>query len=99
MVSREKELSAHRSHLVKLAYRMLGSASDAEEVAQEAFVRWRTAGAPEVRSLRAWLTRAATRLCVDRMRSAARNREEYVGVELPEPLVVEDEPEDLDESL
>ncbi len=85
----DSELHDDHAYLVKLAYRMLGSVSDAEEVAQEAFTRWYSAGAPEVDSLRAWLTRTATRLCLDRLKSSARKREQYIGDELPEPLLLD----------
>ena len=76
-----------RPYLTRLAYRMLGSTGDAEDMVQESFVRWREAGSPELDEPRAWFTRVCTRLCVDRLKSAQREREEYPGVWLPEPVV------------
>ncbi|AHF92308.1 RNA polymerase sigma24 factor [Opitutaceae bacterium TAV5] len=77
----------HRSLLFGLAYRMLGRVADAEDIVQETFLRWQQQDAALVRSPRAWLVATATRLCIDQMRSARRQREEYVGAWLPEPLV------------
>lgn len=71
--------------LFGLAYRMLGSASDAEDVLQDAYLRWRAA--ETVRNTKAFLTATVTRLCIDQLRSARSRREEYVGPWLPEPLV------------
>ena len=78
----------HRGLLFSIAYRMLGSVADAEDVLQEAFLRWRRAGdsAEEVRSPRAYLSSVVTRLCIDHLRSARVRRERYVGPWLPEPL-------------
>jgi RNA polymerase sigma-70 factor (ECF subfamily) len=80
------EFEQHRAHLFGVAYRILGSAADAEDVVQEAFLRARGASEAEVRSPRAWLTTIATRLCLDEVRSARRRRENYVGPWLPEPV-------------
>jgi RNA polymerase sigma-70 factor (ECF subfamily) len=74
-----------RSHLFSVAYRMLGSASDAEDVVQDAWLR-ATAAPAELDSARAWLTTVVTRLCLDRLKSAQARREEYVGPWLPEPV-------------
>ncbi len=98
------EVDQHRAALFGLAYRMLGSVMDAEDIVQEAFVRWQNAPAAEVRSPRAYLMTIVTRLCVDQLRLARVQREEYVGEWLPEPLVQspESDPEqlaELDESL
>lgn len=76
---------AHRRHITGLAYRMLGSLADAEDVVQEAFVRYDAATG--IRDVRAFLTTVTTRLALDALRSARRRREEYVGPWLPEPLV------------
>jgi RNA polymerase sigma-70 factor, ECF subfamily len=86
------EFEEHRRHLFGVAYRMLGSVSEAEDVVQDTWLRWRTASPDEVRSPRAFLTTVATRLAIDRLRSAQRRREEYVGPWLPEPLVTDDDP-------
>jgi RNA polymerase sigma-70 factor (ECF subfamily) len=90
----------HRPYLLRLAYRLLGSVADAEDVVQETFLRWRTSGEPELRSPRAWLARTCTRLCLDQLKSAHHNRVAYVGEWLPEPLVEDDaEKERIDDSL
>jgi RNA polymerase sigma-70 factor (ECF subfamily) len=77
---------AHRPLLFSIAYRMLGSASEAEDVVQDAWLRARQDACAEVRSPRAYLTTIVTRLCIDRLRSAERTRMEYPGPWLPEPL-------------
>jgi RNA polymerase sigma-70 factor (ECF subfamily) len=79
----------HRRFLTRLAYRMLGSVSDAEDVVQEAWLRWRDVPEDEVEKPRAFLARTVTRLCLDQMKSARSRREFYVGAWLPEPLVEE----------
>src|SRR2546423_2142706 len=70
-----------------VAYRMLGSVADAEDVVQEAFLRWRNAPAGDLREPAAWLTTVVTRLCIDELKSARARRERYVGPWLPEPLI------------
>lgn len=77
----------HRAYLVKIAYRMLGSVAEAEDVVQDAFLRWSNAPRDEVLEPRAYLTRTVTRLCVDRLKSARARREQYMGTWLPEPVV------------
>jgi RNA polymerase sigma-70 factor (ECF subfamily) len=77
----------HRAFLTRLAYRMLGSVSDAEDVVQDAWLRWREVAADTVDNPRAFLARVVTRLCLDLMKSSRRRREFYVGAWLPEPLV------------
>ena len=77
---------AHRPLLFSIAYRMLGSASEAEDVLQDAWVRARQDEHADVRSPRAYLTTIVTRLCIDHLRSAERTRMEYPGPWLPEPL-------------
>jgi RNA polymerase sigma-70 factor (ECF subfamily) len=77
---------AHRPRLFSIAYRMLGSASEAEDVVQDAWLRARQDDQADVRSARAYLTTIVTRLCIDRLRSAERTRLEYPGPWLPEPL-------------
>lgn len=83
----ENEFEQHRSALFGLAYRMLGSVMDAEDILQEAFLRWQDVLESEVRSPRAYLMTIVTRLCVDQLRRAHRQREVYVGEWLPEPLL------------
>jgi RNA polymerase sigma-70 factor, ECF subfamily len=77
---------AHRPLLFSIAYRMLGSASEAEDIIQDAWLRARQDEHADVRSPRAYLTTIVTRLCIDRLRSAERTRMEYPGPWLPEPL-------------
>ena len=76
-----------RSSLFSLAYRLLGSVSDAEDVVQEAFLRWNQDPTRDIRSPRAYLATIVVRLCLDQLRSARAKREVYVGPWLPEPLV------------
>ncbi|CAA9469624.1 MAG: sigma-70 region 2 domain protein [uncultured Rubrobacteraceae bacterium] len=81
---------AHRGLLFTVAYEMLGSAADAEDVVQETWLRWAGIGdaaRDEVRDPRAYLVRIVTRLALNRLRTLARRREEYVGEWLPEPLL------------
>jgi RNA polymerase sigma-70 factor (ECF subfamily) len=77
---------AHRPLLFSIAYRMLGSASEAEDVVQDAWLRARQDEHADIRSARAYLTTIVTRLCIDHLRSAERTRMEYPGPWLPEPL-------------
>src|ERR671937_454771 len=77
---------AYRPLLFSIAYRMLGSASEAEDVVQDAWLRARQDEHADVRSARAYLTTIVTRLCIDHLRSAERTRMEYPGPWLPEPL-------------
>ena len=78
--------AAQRPRLFGIAYRMLGSRADAEDVLQDAWLRWREADADHLHSTQAWLTTIVTRLAIDRLRSAKARREVYVGPWLPEPL-------------
>ncbi|WP_243060004.1 RNA polymerase sigma-70 factor [Nocardioides sp. SR21] len=77
----------HRNLLFTVAYEMLGSAADAEDVLQEAWLRWVDVDRVQVRDERAYLVRIVTRLSLNRMRTNARRRETYVGPWLPEPLL------------
>lgn len=77
----------HRRQLFGLAYRMLGSATDAEDVVQEAWLRWDRADRAQVRDARSYLMRIAARVAVDQLRRAGSQREDYVGPWLPEPLL------------
>ena len=79
----------HRGLLFSIAYRMLGSVADAEDVLQEAFLRWQRASEADIRSPRAFLVTIVSRLCVNHLESARVRRESYVGEWLPEPLVTE----------
>jgi RNA polymerase sigma-70 factor (TIGR02957 family) len=78
---------AHRNLLFTVAYEMLGSAADAEDVLQEVWLRWSGVAHDEVREPRAYLVRITTRLALNHLRSGVRRREEYVGPWLPEPLL------------
>ncbi len=86
-----------RPRLIRIAYRMLGSVADAEDVVQEAFLRWFDTDRAAVREPEAFLRRVVTRLCLDQLKSARHQRETYVGPWLPEPLVeaVQDETDDV----
>ncbi|MGE7139720.1 sigma-70 family RNA polymerase sigma factor [Luteibacter sp. NPDC031894] len=86
--------SLARPKLIRVAYRMLGSVSDAEDVVQEAYIRWMQADRGGIRKPTAFLHRTVTRLCLDQLKSARHQREKYVGTWLPEPLVEEDVEED-----
>jgi RNA polymerase sigma-70 factor (TIGR02957 family) len=86
-VSTTESFVAHRALLFTVAYEMLGSAADAEDVLQEVWLRWADVPAEEVRDPRAYLVRMTTRLALNRLRTLSRRREEYVGTWLPEPLL------------
>jgi RNA polymerase sigma-70 factor, ECF subfamily len=83
----------HRPLLFSIAYRMLGSVMDAEDVVQEAYLRRQRAPEAEIRSPRAYLSAIVTRLCIDQLRRVKARREEYVGPWLPEPLPTEPAPD------
>lgn len=84
-----------RPRLSRVAYRMLGSIADAEDVVQEAFIRWMGADRSEVREPEAFLRRTVTRLCLDQLKSARKRHEVYAGEWLPEPVVEDNEDEDV----
>lgn len=84
-----------RPRLMRVAYNMLGSVADAEDIVQEAFIRWMRADRSEVREPEAFLRRTVTRLCLDQLKSARHLRETYIGPWLPDPVVEEDEVEDI----
>lgn len=84
-----------RPMLLRLGYRMLGSVADAEDVVQEAFIRWMRSDRSEVREPEAFLRRTVTRLCLDQLKSARHRRETYVGPWLPEPIVEEEADDDV----
>jgi RNA polymerase sigma-70 factor (ECF subfamily) len=79
----------YRSLLFSIAYRMLGSVADAEDMLQETFIRWQQAADDDIRSPRAFLVTIISRLCINQLQSARVQREEYVGQWLPEPLVTD----------
>jgi RNA polymerase sigma-70 factor (ECF subfamily) len=83
----EDAFARHRSLLFTIAYEMLGSASDGEDVVQETWLRWADVDHAEVRNPRAYLVRIVTRQALNRLRSLKRRREEYLGEWLPEPLM------------
>lgn len=86
----------HRPRLLRLAYRMLGSSSEAEDIVQDAWLRWRQVDPDDVREPAAYLARTVTRLCLDTLKSARARREAYVGNWLPEPIF---EPEETAPAL
>ncbi len=83
----EDPFVAHRNLLFTVAYEMLGSRADAEDVLQEAWLRWADVDQSQVRDSRAYLIRVVTRQALNRMRTLSRRREQYVGEWLPEPLL------------
>jgi RNA polymerase sigma-70 factor (TIGR02957 family) len=83
----EDPFVTHRSLLFTVAYEMLGSAADADDVVQETWVRWADVDRAEVRDPRAYLVQIVTRQALNRLRTVSRRREEYVGQWLPEPLL------------
>jgi RNA polymerase sigma-70 factor (ECF subfamily) len=85
-----------RPKLIRIAYRMLGSVADAEDVVQDAFLRWLDTDRAAVREQEAFLRRVVTRLCLDVLKSARRRRETYVGPWLPEPII-ESGDDDIDD--
>jgi len=89
----------HRRRLFAVAYRMLGSASDAEDVVQDAWLRFSAARPSDLRSPQAYLTTIVTRLCLDRLKSARAAREEYIGPWLPEPVLTDSRLDDESVSM
>jgi RNA polymerase sigma-70 factor, ECF subfamily len=81
----------HRSLLFGISYRMLGSVTEAEDIVQEAWIRWQSTDSI-VQSPKAFLSSVVTRLCIDHLRSARVKREQYTGTWLPEPLITEPTP-------
>ena len=81
------DYQAVRPYLFSVAYRMTGSAADAEDLVQDAWIRYLDAGAPEVRSLGAYLTTTISRLALDYLKSARVQREQYTGTWMPEPVL------------
>ena len=83
--TRVDEFEAHRSRLIGLGYRMLGTVAEAEDLVQETYLRWHRVVREEVREPAAWLSTTMARLCIDALRSRKARREDYVGPWLPEP--------------
>jgi RNA polymerase sigma-70 factor (ECF subfamily) len=83
------DFESHRRALTGLAYRMLGSRAEAEDIVQDAYLRWHAADRTAIEHPRRYLGTVVTRLCLDRMKSAQMRRETYVGPWLPEPIVDE----------
>ncbi|MFK0049599.1 RNA polymerase sigma factor SigJ [Streptomyces sp. NPDC090741] len=81
------DFEEHRPRMFGIAYRMLGSAAEAQDMVQDAWLRWSSAGREGVEHPGAWLARAVTHLCLNRLTSARARREEYVGPWLPEPVL------------
>ena len=82
-----------RRYLFAVAYRMVGSVADAEDIVQEAYIRWERTSHDEVESPKSYLSATVTRLCIDHLTSARRRRETYVGPWLPEPLLTDEQPD------
>lgn len=81
------EFESHRTYLFSIAYRMVGSASEAEDIVQDTYLRYRQAQSGAIRALKSYLATLVTRLCIDHLRSAHIQREQYIGPWLPEPLL------------
>ena len=81
------QFEALRPHLMAVAYRLTGTVADAEDIVQEAWLRWDAQERGKIADLRAWLTTVVSRLGLDKLRSAAHRRETYTGHWLPEPVV------------
>jgi RNA polymerase sigma-70 factor (ECF subfamily) len=86
-VESDSGFEPNRRRLFGLAYRMLGSRAEAEDVVQDAFVRWHQSDRSAIRNAEAWLVTTATRLAIDRLRALKTEREAYVGPWLPEPMM------------
>jgi len=91
-----ESFETYQPYLFSIAYRMLGSAMDAEDMVQETYIRYQAALPQTIHSLKAYLTTILTRLCMDQLQLARRKRELYVGPWLPEPILTEDTPEAAD---
>lgn len=89
----EITFQTHRPRLLALAYRLLGSRADAEDVVQDAWLRWANTDTDTIRDAEAWLVTATTRLGLDRLRALKRERLQYIGPWLPEPLEITLEPD------
>jgi RNA polymerase sigma-70 factor (ECF subfamily) len=90
MTFTDEDFRQHRAHLRGVAYRMLGSLSDADDAVQEAWLHLTRAGGDDVQNLRAWLTTATARVCLDMLRARARRREDPLDPHVPDPVVQPD---------
>jgi RNA polymerase sigma-70 factor (ECF subfamily) len=99
LVTDTDTFDAHRGRLFGLAYRMLGSRAESEDLLQEAYIRWHEADRAAIQNPEAWLVTTTTRLAIDRLRRLKTEREAYVGPWLPEPIVSPAPPPDRDVSL
>ncbi len=90
--SRASDFEPNRGRLFAIAYRMLGSRADAEDIVQEAYIRWHEADRAAIRNAEAWLVTTATRLAIDRLRALKTERESYRGPWLPEPMMHREPP-------
>jgi RNA polymerase sigma-70 factor, ECF subfamily len=90
-----ESFESYRSYLFAIAYRMLGSAMDAEDMVQETYLHYQTTPPETITSLKAFLTTIISRLCVDQLHLAHRKREQYLGPWLPEPLITAEALEDV----
>ncbi|MCB1832054.1 MAG: sigma-70 family RNA polymerase sigma factor [Geminicoccaceae bacterium] len=97
--SASRTFEALQPSLVRLAYRMMASVADAEDIVQTAFMRWNAIEHRDVRNPEAYLRRVVTRLCLDAMRTIRRRREVYIGEWLPDPIIEEEPQEDVTISL
>jgi RNA polymerase sigma-70 factor (ECF subfamily) len=86
-----------RPRLIRIAYRMLGSVAEAEDIVQDAYLRWHGADRARVEDARAFLSKTVTRLCLDHLKSARVRRETYIGPWLPEPMIETDEHDQADD--
>lgn len=91
-----ESFETYRTYLFSIAYRMLGSAMDAEDMVQETYIRYQSTPPQTIHSLKAFLTTILTRLCMDQLDLARRKREVYVGPWLPEPILTAETPEAAD---
>src|SRR6266700_2334090 len=92
----EETLESYCSYLFAIAYRMLGSAMDAEDMVQETYLRYQTTPEDSITSLKAFLTTIISRLCMDQLHLARRKREQYLGPWLPEPIITTTTLESID---
>ncbi len=89
MDSRAAEFQQHRPRLYGIAYRMLGARAEAEDMVQDAYLRWHRSDIDAIQNPEAWLVTTVTRLCIDRLRVVSIEREAYKGPWLPEPIMSE----------